>query len=124
MSQLLGARCLEAENLAALGIDAGHHMLDGAILARGIHPLKNNQEGIPVVGIKEPLLPAQFADVLLQQSGVLLLRLAEGLHPRGPLLELHPFPGRNLKVLGIDFHMNPFSANGAARTRDSTGWEH
>ena len=124
MSQLLGARRLEAENLAALGIDAGHHMLDGAILARGIHPLKDNQKGIPVVGIKKPLLPAQLAGMLLQQSGILLLRPADGLHPRGPLLELHFFPGRNLEVLGIDFHMRPFAKNGLPRTRESTGWDH
>ncbi len=53
MFQLLGARLLEAENLAALGIDTGHHVLDGAILARGIHRLENHQEGISVAGIKE-----------------------------------------------------------------------
>ena len=41
--QFRGAGMLEAEYLAALRIDAGHHVLDGAILSGRIHRLKNQQ---------------------------------------------------------------------------------
>ena len=47
--QFLGARLLEAENLAALRIDPGHHVLDGAVLAGGVHRLKDQQDGIAVL---------------------------------------------------------------------------
>ena len=43
MVQLLGPRMLEAVDLAALRIHARHHVLDGAVLARGIHGLKDHQ---------------------------------------------------------------------------------
>jgi hypothetical protein len=41
--QLIGARLFEAENLAALGINPGHHVPNGAVLAASVHPLKNQQ---------------------------------------------------------------------------------
>src|ERR1019366_7203716 len=39
--QFLGARLFETENLAAFRIDSGHDVLDGAVLAGSVHPLKN-----------------------------------------------------------------------------------
>src|ERR1700752_3412907 len=41
--EILGGRRFEGMDLAALRIDAGHHMLDGAILAGGIQGLKDRQ---------------------------------------------------------------------------------
>ena len=41
--ELLMARRLEGMHLAALRIDAGHHVLDGAVLARCIHRLEDCQ---------------------------------------------------------------------------------
>jgi len=41
--QFLDARLLETEDLAALRVDAGHDVPDRAVLARRIHPLKNQQ---------------------------------------------------------------------------------
>jgi hypothetical protein len=38
----------EAEDLAALRIDAGHHVPDGAVLSRRVHGLKNQKKGIAV----------------------------------------------------------------------------
>ena len=46
--QLLGARLFETENLAALRIDPGHDVPDGAVLAGSVHPLKNQQQRIAV----------------------------------------------------------------------------
>ena len=42
--QFGGAGMFEAEHLAALRIDAGHHMPDGAVFARRIHRLKDQQD--------------------------------------------------------------------------------
>jgi hypothetical protein len=38
MFQFVGARLLEAKGLAALRIDPGHNVPNGAVLAAGIHP--------------------------------------------------------------------------------------
>lgn len=46
--QFRGAGMFEAEYLAALRIDSGHHVLDGAIFSRRIDRLKNQQDGIAV----------------------------------------------------------------------------
>ena len=65
--QILGAGLFEAENLAALRIDAGHDVLDGAVLAGGVHRLKNQQQRITVVGVEQALLLAQFPDVFVSR---------------------------------------------------------
>ena len=44
--QFRGAGMFEAEYLAALRIDPGHHVLDGAVFSRRIHRLKNQQDGM------------------------------------------------------------------------------
>jgi hypothetical protein len=41
-----------AENLAALGIDAGHDVTDGAVLSGRVHCLKDQQEGIAIGGVE------------------------------------------------------------------------
>ena len=43
MLQLLGARLFETENFAALRIDSGHDVPNDAVLASGVHSLKNQQ---------------------------------------------------------------------------------
>ncbi len=62
----------EAENLAALRIDAGHDVLDGAVLAGGVHRLKNQQQRTVVVGVEQTLLRAQFPDVRSKDVLVML----------------------------------------------------
>lgn len=44
MFQLLSIPLLEAENLAALWIDAGHDVSDGTILAGRVHSLEYQQQ--------------------------------------------------------------------------------
>jgi hypothetical protein len=41
MIEFLETRMLETKNLAALGINAGHHVLDGTVFSRRVHRLKN-----------------------------------------------------------------------------------
>ena len=86
--QFRRAGMLEAEHLAALRIDPGHHVLDGAVFSGRIHRLKNQQDGIAVGRIEKLLLRAQLRNVLSQKSLVLLLRLVNGLDRRRPLFEI------------------------------------
>ena len=103
MFQFVGARLFEAENLAALRIDAGHHVPDGAILAASVHPLKNQQQRIAVGRVVKLLQRAQLLNVFLQEFLILLLRLAKGLHNRRPILSLTLSPGRTRKSFELIF---------------------
>jgi hypothetical protein len=89
MVELLGRRLLERHHLATLRVDAGHHMLDGAILARRVHGLEDEEHGPAVLRV-EPVL----------QCG-------ERLHPGlqallGPGLVLSLQPGGILGVDGLE----------------------
>ena len=92
---------LEAEHLAALRIDAGHHVLDGAILSGRIHRLKDQQDGIAVGCVEKLLLRTELRDVLFQQLLILLLRLVDGLHHRRPLLEIDLVSFPHAKVFRV-----------------------
>ena len=106
--QFLGARLLETENLAALRIDAGHDVPDGAVLAGSVHSLKNQQQRIAVGRIVKLLQRAQLLNVFVQEFLILLLRLANGLHNRRPFAEFDLFARPNAKILGIDLHLHAF----------------
>src|ERR1035441_5247933 len=61
--KFLCSRLLETENLTALRIDTGHDMPDGAVLARSIHSLKNQQQGIMVGRVVELLQRTQLLNM-------------------------------------------------------------
>ena len=65
--QLGGAGMLEAEDLAALRVDAGHHVLDGAVFARRVERLKDQQHGVAVGRVEKLLQRAQLRNVLVQE---------------------------------------------------------
>jgi hypothetical protein len=46
----------EAEHLAALGIDPGHDVADGAVFSRRIHCLKDQQEREAIGRVEKLLL--------------------------------------------------------------------
>ena len=69
--QLLGARLFETENLAALRIDPGHDVPDGAVLAGSVHPLKNQQQRIAVGRVVKVLQRAQLLNVFFQEFLIL-----------------------------------------------------
>ena len=105
MFQLLGAGMFEAEDLAALRIDARHHVLDGAVFAGRVHGLKNQQQRVAIVGVQQILLLAQFFDVFAEELRILLLRAINRLPLGGPLAEIDLLAGANAKVVRIDlFH--------------------
>ena len=75
MFELIGARLFEAENLAALRIDPGHDVPNGAVLAARVHPLKNQKQRIAIGRIVKVLQRAQLLNMFTQESLIILLRL-------------------------------------------------
>ena len=65
--ELLVRRLLEAEDLAALRVHARHHVLDRAVLAGGVHRLKDDQHGVDVGRIEQLLRLGQLGGVRLQE---------------------------------------------------------
>ena len=72
MVELLGARVLEAVHLAALGIDARHDVTDGAVLARGVHGLEDQEQRVAIVRVENVLEPAHPLDMLRERCLLLL----------------------------------------------------
>src|ERR1700730_501183 len=102
--ELFVARLFETIYLASLRIDTGHHVRDSAVLSRGVHPLEDHEQCIPVVGVVEPLQSRKLVNVFLQLLPVMPLRLVQGLHERGPLLELDLLARWHTEVAAFDFH--------------------
>ena len=63
----------ETEDLRALRVHARHDVLDDAILARRVHRLQNDEQGIVVLGVQPVLLLGQLLDAVGQQFSGLLL---------------------------------------------------
>ena len=78
----------EAEYLAALRIDPGHHVLDGAIFSGRVHRLKDQQDGMAVGCVEKLLLRTKLRNVLFQEFLILLLRLVHGRHVGRPFVEI------------------------------------
>ena len=67
MVEFLGRGLFEGVYLAALRIDAGHHVLDRAVFAGRIHRLQNQQHR-PRIGRKQYLLGfGELRDVIRQE---------------------------------------------------------
>ena len=77
-SSLQTAGMLEAGDLAALRIDAGHHMADDPVLAGGVHGLKDQEQGKTVAGVELPLQLAKPRDVVGELLPVILLGFVDG----------------------------------------------
>ena len=113
--ELLGRGLLEAEDLAALGIDARHDVLDGAVLAGGVHRLEDDQDR-PGIGGVEPILGlGQLGDVLGERFlGELLPLLLGELGIAGPV---------GIVVLEADLPVLRYPATGdeiVGRSHDQT----
>jgi len=56
---------LEGVHLASLRVDARHHVLDRAVLAGGVHRLKDEQQRPAVLRVETVLQRGQRLDALL-----------------------------------------------------------
>jgi hypothetical protein len=56
-------RDFEAGDVAALGVNAGENMGDGAVFAGGIHALKDDEEGLGAGGIEDVLKDGEASAV-------------------------------------------------------------
>ena len=97
--QFGGAGMFEAEHLAALRVDPGHHVPDGAVFSRRIHRLKDQQDGMAIGCVEKLLLRTQLRNVLFQKFLILLLRLVHGIDRRRPLLEIDLVSFPHAKIL-------------------------
>ena len=91
MFELFGTRLFEAEDLAAFGIDSGHHVPDGTILAGRVNTLKYQEQGIVVGSVVKLLERAQLFYVCFQEFLIFLLRLAKWFYQCRPLFEFDLF---------------------------------
>src|SRR5215469_12528949 len=73
MTELLGRRLLEGEDLDALRIDSGHHVFDRAVLAGRVHALEDQQQRPTVLRVEQVLFLGQPFGATLQQLGRLAL---------------------------------------------------
>ena len=75
--EFLGRRRLERVHLAALRIDAGHHVLDRAVLAGGVHGLEDEQHRPAILRVEHVLQLGQSLHTDLQAllGARLVLRL-------------------------------------------------
>ena len=67
MVQIFGRRHLKRKDLAPLRVDPGHDVLDGAVLAGGIHRLEDEQQRPLALGVKLVLKFRQRLDALGQR---------------------------------------------------------
>ena len=66
--ELLRRGLLERGHLAALRIDAGHDVLDRAVLAGRVHRLKDQQQGPAILGVEHVLLFRQPLSAFARSS--------------------------------------------------------
>ncbi len=66
--QFFSARGFEGVHVATLWIDAGHDVLDGAVLSGGIHGLKDEEEGPAVLGVEFFLHVAEAGDAVFEEA--------------------------------------------------------
>ena len=91
---LLGGRRLEAEDLAALRVDARHDVPDRAVLARGVHRLEDHQQRVGVLRVELVLLLGELLDAVLEQRERFLLVLDRSGPTRVVVLERDLLAGR------------------------------
>jgi len=91
--QFAVAGLFESEYLAALGVDTGHHVLDGPIFSGRVHPLEDQQHSKAVGGIEKLLQHAQLCNMLRLKLAIVLHRFVHRLHG------CRPFPRLDLVAL-------------------------
>src|SRR2546427_6704560 len=73
--QLFGGGRFERKDLRALRVDTGHHVLDGAVFAGGVHRLKDDQQSISVLRVKNVLIFRQTGGIRVELLAGFILAL-------------------------------------------------
>jgi hypothetical protein len=68
VTRLQWGRHLEGSDVAALRVDAGEDVADGAVFACGIHALEDDEEGLGLVGV-EGVLEVGEEGAVLDEDG-------------------------------------------------------
>ncbi len=66
---------LKGCDVAALGVDAGEDVTDGAVFTGSVHALKNDEQGFLLAGVKDVLKVGKLLPVFDQNGCGCLLRL-------------------------------------------------
>ncbi|OIQ69211.1 hypothetical protein GALL_491890 [mine drainage metagenome] len=103
--KFLRTRMLKAEHLAALRVDARHHVANRAVLACRVHRLKHQQQGMAVRRVEQALLVAELLHVVSQQIVIGLLRFAQSLGLRGPADQVNRIAFADLECSHVDVHV-------------------
>jgi hypothetical protein len=89
----------EAENLAPLRINAGHHVPDGSVFPGRIHRLKYQQDSVSIGSVVKLLQGTQLRNMLFEKLLILVLRLIDRLHYRRPFFKIDFVPFLYAEVL-------------------------
>ena len=68
MIEFFGGRSFETENLATLGIEAGHDVLDGAVFTGRVHGLEDDEERVNILSVKLVLKIGEAGDAGLERG--------------------------------------------------------
>ena len=105
MVEFFGGRCLETGDMATLRIDPGHHVSDDAILASGVHGLKDHQDRIFVLCIEDFLQFGHAGHCWRAFQGIGLILEAAGKIRIVVLLERDLLAGLNGYVAQPELHV-------------------
>lgn len=98
---------LVAAHAATLRVDPGHYVSDRAILARGVHRLKDQQQGVAIRCVQQLLGCTEAFDVLRQQRLLVLGRLVYRRYPCRPLAQLDLLIGTHAKIVRVQLQDSP-----------------
>ena len=100
--EILRRRGLERGDLHALRVDARHHVLDGAVLAGGVHRLKDQQDAPAVLCVEHALRLAEPLDAAREQFFRLALLLGFELVRVARIVILEPEPLAARDTVGLE----------------------
>ena len=94
---------LEGSDVAALGIDSGEDVADGAVLACGVHALEDDEQGLGLAGVEDVLEISELSAVCGEDGFGSVLGLEAAGVGGGDFRE--PYFGVRLdEIRRLDFH--------------------